>query len=68
MPRRRNATKLQTVKITVHPVVKLYLQALVPKGVYGRTEAEIAGRIVEAELRRLIETKAITEIAWPPPP
>jgi hypothetical protein len=65
MGRSKKKTPSTEVKITCHPVVRLYLKALVDKGLYGGSEAEVAGRFVENELKRLVETKAIDQIAWP---
>jgi hypothetical protein len=69
MPAKRGrpakVTPSSKIKITCHPVVRLYLQVLIAKGVYGRSEGEIAGRWVEQQIQRLIETGALDEIQQP---
>ncbi|MFZ1907325.1 MAG: hypothetical protein WAU56_18240 [Steroidobacteraceae bacterium] len=54
MSRKENKLPTENVRISTNPVVKGYLERLVLTGLYGKTAAEVAERLVAQEIRRLI--------------
>jgi hypothetical protein len=62
MPRKQNV--VQTVQITISTthMVKLYLSALVATGLYGKTPAEAAERLISLGLERALTAGVITRL------
>jgi hypothetical protein len=55
MPKRPNKVPTKTVTISTTPQVWKYLGQLVSKGIYGKTEAEVAERLVSKGIDDLID-------------
>lgn len=54
MSRQANHIETEEIKIRTTPVVARYLERLVATGLYGKTRAEAAERLVSGALERLI--------------
>ncbi len=55
MPKPRNKVSTKTVTISTTPKVWTYLAQLVTKGIYGKTEAEVAERLIAKGIDELID-------------
>lgn len=54
MARKRNAVSSTKVTLTVAPVIREYLEALIPFGFYGKNPAEVATKLVNDKLEELL--------------
>ena len=55
MARKPNTYETKRVTISVTPQIKCYLQRLVERGLYGKSEAEVAETLVARGIEDLIE-------------
>lgn len=54
MPKSRNSIETVVIKISTTPMIKKYLRSLVKTGLYGKTEAEVADRLLAEGIKDLI--------------
>ena len=60
MGKAKNAIGTGKVTLSLSEQSVRVLQELVPRGIYGKNEAEIAGRIVDKELERFVKPPLFT--------
>jgi hypothetical protein len=59
--RPKNVVKTSTVTISTSPQVKQCLERLVRHGIFGKSPAEVAKSLIEAEIKRLILEETFLE-------
>ncbi len=60
MPRKQNSVTTVQVTVSTTPALKRYLAALVATGLYGKTEAEAAERLIAQGVERALTTGTIS--------
>lgn len=55
MPRSPNARPTQRMSISITPQIRAYLRRLVERGLYGKTETEVAANMVARGIESVIE-------------
>jgi len=55
MAKGKNGVDSRTIRVTVSVQSERLLDQLVQRGVYGRTNAEVAGRFIDRALQRFME-------------
>jgi hypothetical protein len=56
MPKQSNRSRSVTVRVTLSQQSKDLLEELARRGIYGRNEAEVAGRFIDNALQEFVET------------
>jgi hypothetical protein len=58
----RKPNILRTVQLTIatNPVIREYLQRLVPRGLYGKSESEAAERLIAKAIEQLVREGRLT--------
>lgn len=64
MARPSNNVQSLSMTITVSPQTKQYLEDLVLKGTHGATPAEIARKMINDAVNKLIADKLLAERQW----
>lgn len=59
MPRKGNAVSTVSIRLSTTEAVKTYLEALVARGLYGKTIPEVAERLISEHIRHLIATREL---------
>ena len=55
MARDKNSIQTAEVRISTTPIMVKYLQQLVDTGLYGKTKAEAAERLLSDEVKKLLQ-------------
>lgn len=55
MARPRNPIETVQITLSTTPLIKIYLEALVGHGIYGKTAADAAERLISAKIAELKE-------------